>query len=654
MYGFVFILDRILTKAYLPRKTIDWRSNRTYIAAVSGSPQDHTPFLAPDDVVTGDNLFLLEPTKLHKSVKTAAVGKYLKENRKKLEGLPEIASTDAKAKNLRIAAFPVILPMVKGLEFDEGPLDTTDIYEKFEKSHPLYEDFLHFKLNTSPINHSFFETEQDCPQPDTFAPITMFYDLPMKVLFKHNHSNCDAYSLLKGDIAKFLPRETPRSSPNPTVPREVAVSDNPTVVTTASTQNDDKTVEKNEKIIAFLQIFFARPEYDRSGNITTLHPGVLTDEALELLSSSTTISEQARNLTDALDAFASQVKHERMYLSRGSDFPYISETVAKFMLQAHFFPHGIDKNLEGIKKSFNLLALLPPPTTDEYQRYINSSKNSEVESLLDQPQDKRSAVKKDIFTKGKQESLDDVVAFIGNVLIFARFWIQMSDESSSQPLLIQMFLEIADHISSQEYTDFHDKWKEEKKFMPHTLVSYLFNIASVFTKMAKDPSTVRKYKIDGHIEPGKLRVATIMTSSLLNNLQVCSATSSPQVLFAHAPSSLKNFCPHLVVTEPSSESGKKRLSPTDKDRDDKWKQPKQTTGSILNTTSKRLFFPKGLKNRYCADYLDTNSTCRHGKNCTYLHAVWPTDFHADDIKIMRDHVSNTEGYSFATTDKKVS
>ena len=90
----------------------------------------------------------------------------------------------------------------------------------------------------------------------------------------------------------------------------------------------------------------------------------------------------------------------------------------------------------------------------------------------------------------------------------------------------------------------------------------------------------------------------------------------------------------------------------DKYKDDKNKQQRQTTGSIINTTSKRLFFPKGLKNKYCADYLDTSNTCRHGKNCTYLHAVWLTDFHADVIKIMRDHVANTDGYSFVSSDKK--
>ena len=53
-----------------------------------------------------------------------------------------------------------------------------------------------------------------------------------------------------------------------------------------------------------------------------------------------------------------------------------------------------------------------------------------------------------------------------------------------------------------------------------------------------------------------------------------------------------------------------------------------------------------LKLKYCSDYLDTNATCRHGDECNYVHAIFPAGFHADDVKIMEDHVTNTEGYSF--------
>ena len=105
----------------------------------------------------------------------------------------------------------------------------------------------------------------------------------MKALFKHKYRNSDACSLLKNEINWFLLREISRDLPQQaTVPQEVAVSDNRTIVTTASTHDEMKTVDK-KNLIAFLQIFFVRLEYDRTGNISMLHPGFLTNEALELL-----------------------------------------------------------------------------------------------------------------------------------------------------------------------------------------------------------------------------------------------------------------------------------------------------------------------------------------------------------------------------------
>ena len=62
--------------------------------------------------------------------------------------------------------------------------------------------------------------------------------------------------------------------------------------------------------------------------------------------------------------------------------------------------------------------------TDEYNGYINSSKNQEVENMLDQPSEKRASVKKKVFIKGRQETLDDVITFISNIVIFARYFIK--------------------------------------------------------------------------------------------------------------------------------------------------------------------------------------------------------------------------------------
>ena len=70
-------------------------------------------------------------------------------------------------------------------------------------------------------------------------------------------------------------------------------------------------------------------------------------------------------------------------------------------------------------------------------------------------------------------------------MIFARFWIKMTKSTPSQPTSIQMMTEIADQISSGEYRSFNDKYIVSNNYIPHTLVSYIFNISSIFIHMAK-------------------------------------------------------------------------------------------------------------------------------------------------------------------------
>ena len=81
--------------------------------------------------------------------------------------------------------------------------------------------------------------------------------------------------------------------------------------------------------------------------------------------------------------------------------------------------------------------------------------------MLDHPSEKRASVKKDVFIKGRQETIDDVVSFIANIIIYARFWVQMSPiNTDDQPYIIQLLVEIADYISSAEYVSFNEKYKK--------------------------------------------------------------------------------------------------------------------------------------------------------------------------------------------------
>ena len=103
--------------------------------------------------------------------------------------------------------------------------------------------------------------------------------------------------------------------------------------------------------------------------------------------------------------------------------------------------------------------------------------------------------------------------------------------------------------------------------MPHTLIAFIFNIVSIFVKMAKNPHVSRKFKIDNFIDPKEIRIGIIMQKSLIDQLQLCSATSSIQNLFAQPPSSFKLFCPAMnKIHETMSQGGQQDKFPRQEKR----------------------------------------------------------------------------------------
>ena len=108
-------------------------------------------------------------------------------------------------------------------------------------------------------------------------------------------------------LAKKVSSPTPRLSPamQGSVPHEVALLEHNIVVTAAS--KESKIVEKNDRVIAFYAILFAKAQYDRHGKVSNLIPAELSDDALELFSSSSSISEQSRILADALSALSMDI-----------------------------------------------------------------------------------------------------------------------------------------------------------------------------------------------------------------------------------------------------------------------------------------------------------------------------------------------------------
>ena len=184
-----------------------------------------------------------------------------------------------------------------------------------------------------------------------------------------------------------------------------------------------------------------------------------------------------------------------------------------YLLQAHVHMGSIDGNVDSIRKSFTILTLLSPHTShcDEYTSLINSSHNVEIECLLDQPSEKRAEVKKEVFIKGKHETIDDILYLIANLFVFTRFWTRMDiNDVQSYPFVLQLLVEVTDILLSVEYRDFDGNFIGGHEFMVHTLIAYVFNIFSLFVKAAKTPVVTRHAKACNELKPNYLRMPVMI------------------------------------------------------------------------------------------------------------------------------------------------
>ena len=540
--GFVYLHEDSITKAFLLKKVVNFKENapekRKVIVAVSGDSEENTPFSIPIKDLLSDSLHLTDCNSLSKLVPSISVGKYIKENARALPELPREFDTDGKIKKLKIVAFPMVLPIVKGFTFFKGDIDDDEVYDKFGSVHALYADWAFLFIKKYIVSSDFNTPNAHCPMPERLQnSLTTLKEIPIKVLFKSKQAS-GPYQVIKEQIELFISANKKPESIEISVPKIVDMADDKTLASSAASS----TSVTNERLTAFMAILFSSPTFDRNGDISHLVPAQLSDEISEILTSASSSSEQARLFADGIEVLAEDISKERSYLSRAAKFPFLSSTVLKYCLQAHYHSGAIDSNMDSLKKSFNILALLSPPleSVDEYRSYINSSKNIEVDDLLEQQSEKRASIKKDIFIKGKQETMEDVLAFIANIIVFVRFWVKMDlNKGDQQPLLVQLFMELSDFLSSSEFVQFNEKFKATKIYMPHTLITYIFNIFSIFIKMAKNPHVVCKFKIENTIDAKEVKIAKMMHENLMDQLNLCTVTSSTQNLFAECTSSTK-------------------------------------------------------------------------------------------------------------------
>ena len=148
----------------------------------------------------------------------------------------------------------------------------------------------------------------------------------------------------------------------------------------SSSSDDVKVVNKNGNLVSFFQILFCG-----EGSGDGMIPAKMSDKAMKIMGSSEKITNQARLTADNITANVDEIGTERSYISRYTRFPFLSHTLYFVHASSYFHNSVIDSNLESLKKSFSILTLLlvSHDCNDELSSFVNSSRNVEVEKMLD-------------------------------------------------------------------------------------------------------------------------------------------------------------------------------------------------------------------------------------------------------------------------------
>ena len=108
--GFVYLNDNIITRAYLPKKFVDFKSSdplkKKLILAVSGTPTEYSPSSVSEKNLLCDTLHFTDCTKLNDATPSVPVGKFLKDNQDNLPPLPRVFKSEAKIKKIESCLFP--------------------------------------------------------------------------------------------------------------------------------------------------------------------------------------------------------------------------------------------------------------------------------------------------------------------------------------------------------------------------------------------------------------------------------------------------------------------------------------------------------------------------------------------------------------------
>ena len=161
------------------------------------------------------------------------------------------------------------------------------------------------------------------------------------------------------------------------------------------------------------------------------------------------MEELAKDIGVIFRVFVKKYSQEQNYISKSINMTILTYTSLTNMAQAYYHLSIIDEKNDKLKKSFSLLVLFPPPpvVSRDYTKMMKASKVGKLDEFLDQPSENR--IKKKV--RGKQDTLNNVMYLIANIITYARFYTRCTIDLPVLYTIVVMYFELADEQYSAEY-----------------------------------------------------------------------------------------------------------------------------------------------------------------------------------------------------------
>ncbi len=544
---------------------------------------------------------------------------------------------------------PVCIPKLRGYSIDTGLLTKQSVRASLQNYSRLAVDWFDVMVShKSTTKHATFKMFDKKYLPENTKTKSVLDSVLLQPTFEMDNDSTvfrkqsEVLDLIKSKCLSSIEKTTMDAASKDLeqfrTPQRITFQ---TPKTPKQGYNDDMSIsseavkEKAKHSVLFYRLLLSSKFIiDQTTNQSEIILGNLSDTFLTAINAGR--SEGTRIFNNAFSTYRKDRLESDRYLDTAINFPHTNRTMISLLMIGDYRSTPLDEDVEYLSQTISVLSFLPPPKKGEdsdYNSYVQKSKNTNMENAIEERAEKCSAYDKKLFTKGRQNTYQDAIATISNLIVFFEFVFDEA-ESSETPAIIVMLKGVAKILVTPAFRSYAEKNEAKIPWLTHTLVCQIQSILNRFVDLASNWTSQRLVENEATLPSSLLDGAYRTYERILNNLDD-TLNNSSNILFGVKPLSYVDKAPVKRKTT-SPEGSSKRSNTTI-----------VTKGWII-CTSGSFSFPENLTKQPCRSYATEGLSCSFGRNCRFEHKSYPKGFRKVDQATICAWVKKTSNVEFAS------